>query len=133
LRTAETVLGIIHERGKRGLPLENIYRQLFNLELYLRAYGRLYANKGAMTPGITQETVDRMSLEKIKALITDIRYERYRWTPVKRVYVPKRNGKLRPLGLPTWSDKPTRCATRFYPELEEKKQCKEDMSFLYRE
>jgi group II intron reverse transcriptase/maturase len=105
LRTAETVLGIIHERGKRGLPLEDIYRQLFNPELYLRAYGRLYANKGALTPGVTQETVDQMSLEKIGTLITDIRYERYRWTPVKRVYVPKRNGKLRPLGLPTWSDK----------------------------
>jgi hypothetical protein len=105
LRTAETVLGIIQERGKRGLPLEDIYRQLFNPELYLRAYGRLYANKGAMTPGVTQETVDQMSLEKIRTLITDIRCERYRWTPVKRVYVPKRNGKVRPLGLPTWTDK----------------------------
>lgn len=105
LRTAETVLGIIHERGKQGLPLEDIYRQLYNPELYLRAYGRLYANKGAMTAGVTRETVDRMSLEKIEKIITAIRYERYRWIPVKRVYVPKRNRKLRPLGMPVWSDK----------------------------
>jgi retron-type reverse transcriptase len=45
-----------------------------------------------MTPGVTEETVDGMSMEKIGKIIEDIRYERFRWTPVKRVYVPKRNG-----------------------------------------
>lgn len=105
MRNAETVLGVIYERGRQGLPLEDIYRQLFNRDLYLRAYGRLYRNDGAMTPGATAETVDGMSLAKIDALIDDIRHERYRWTPVRRTYVPKKSGKLRPLGLPTWSDK----------------------------
>lgn len=105
MRLAETVLSIIQERGKRGLPLEDLYRQLYNPELYLMAYGRLYANKGAMTPGTTTETVDEMSMEKIEKLIEDLRYERYRWTPVRRTYIAKKNGKLRPLGLPTWSDK----------------------------
>ena len=62
MRTAETVLSIIRERGRRGLPLERLYRQLYNRSLYLRAYSRLYANKGAMTPGVTSETVDGMSL-----------------------------------------------------------------------
>ena len=51
---------IIHERGKRGLPLERLYRHLFNPELYLRAYGKIYRNDGSMTPGSTQETVDGM-------------------------------------------------------------------------
>jgi group II intron reverse transcriptase/maturase len=46
-----------------------------------------------------------MSLRKIDQLIEDLRHERYRWTPVRRTYVPKKNGKLRPLGLPTWADK----------------------------
>jgi len=105
MRNAETVLAVIRDRGERGLPLEDIYRQLFNPDLYFRAYGRLYANKGAMTPGSTEETVDGMSIQKIHAIIDDLRHERYRWTPVKRVYIPKRNGKLRPLGLPSWSDK----------------------------
>ncbi len=105
MRNAETVLEVIQQRGSQGKPLEDIYRQLFNPALYLRAYGRLYANDGAMTPGITSETVDDMSLEKIKNLIEEVRHERYRWTPVRRVYIPKKNGKLRPLGLPTWSDK----------------------------
>ena len=82
-----------------------LYRQLFNPQLFLLAYGRIYANKGAMTPGVTGETVDGMSLAKIETIIDALRGERYRWRPVKRVYIPKKNGKQRPLGLPTWSDK----------------------------
>ncbi len=106
MQKAETVLKIIHDRGKRGLPLERLYRCLFNPELYLCAYGRIYRNEGAMTPGTTEETVDGMSLEKIQAIIDALRYERYRWTPVRRVYIEKKGStKKRPLGLPTWSDK----------------------------
>lgn len=105
MRDAETVLGVIRDRGSRGLPLEDIYRQLYNRELYLRAYGRLYSNQGAMTPGTTADTVDGMSLARIDAVIDALRHERYRWTPVRRVYIPKANGKTRPLGIPTWSDK----------------------------
>jgi retron-type reverse transcriptase len=105
MRNAETVLNIIHERGKQGLPLEDIYRQLYNPHLYMRAYEHLRTNKGGLTPGVTGETVDGMSFEKVQKIIEVIRHERYRWTPTKRVYIPKRNGKLRPLGLPTWTDK----------------------------
>jgi group II intron reverse transcriptase/maturase len=105
MRDADTVLGIIRERGKQELPLEDIYRQLYNPNLYLRAYARLYSNEGAMTKGTTSETVDDMSMKKIEALIDDLRQERYRWTPVRRTYIPKKNGKLRPLGLPSWTDK----------------------------
>ena len=105
MQDAETILGIVRERGIRRLPLTNVYRLLYNRNLYLRAYGRLYSNKGAMTAGATPETVDGMSVAKIEKLIDDIRHERYRWTPVRRVQIPKKNGKMRPLGLPTWSDK----------------------------
>ena len=69
MRTAETVLSIIRERGKRGLPLEDIYRQLYNPDLYLRAYARLYHHDGAMTPGATEETVDGMTLAKIENIM----------------------------------------------------------------
>jgi group II intron reverse transcriptase/maturase len=99
------VLDVIRERGRRGLPLERLYRQLFNPQLFLLAYGRIYANKGSMTPGVGTETVDGMSQAKIGTIIDALRHERYRWRPVKRVHIPKRDGKLRPLGLPTWSDK----------------------------
>ena len=105
MRTAETVLSIIHERGKRGLPLEAVYRQLFTPDLFIKAYARISKNAGALTEGITAETVDGMNLRKIESIIEDLRFERFRWTPVRRVFIPKQNGKRRPLGVPTWRDK----------------------------
>ena len=105
MQNAETVLGVLRERGRRGLPCDELYRQLFNPQLYLLAYGRIYSNQGAMTPGVTQETADGMSLAKIGAIIDAMRHERYRFAPVRRIYIRKKNGKMRPLGLPTWSDK----------------------------
>src|SRR5215470_5637903 len=103
MREAKTVLGVLRERGRRGLPLERLYRQLFNPQLYLLAYGKLYSNQGAMTPGVDAETVDGMTLGKIGRIIDALRHERYRFSPVKRIYIPKKNGNRRPLGLPTWS------------------------------
>lgn len=105
MRTAETVLNILRERGQRGLPVEKLYRLLFRRDLYLRAYAKLYANDGAMTRGVTEETVDGMSLKKIDGIIDAVRREAYHWSPARRTYIPKKNGKLRPLGMPTWSDK----------------------------
>lgn len=105
MREAETVLGIIHQRGQKRSPLNDIYRQLFNPTLYLQAYGRLYRNHGAMTKGSTNETVDGMSLEKINRIIEQLKQETYRWKPARRIHIPKKNGKLRPLGIPSWSDK----------------------------
>src|SRR6202162_497166 len=105
MRSSEKVLGMLRDRGKREVPVDDLYRQLYNPYLYLRAYGRIYANDGAMTPGSTPETADAMSLAKIHKIIDDLRHERYRWTPVRRKHVKKKNGKLRPLGLPTWTDK----------------------------
>jgi len=105
MRDAETVLAVIQERGKRGLPLDDLYRQLFNPDLYLRGYGRLARNKGALTQGITKETVDGMSQHVIEQIIEALRFERFRWMPTRRVYIPKKNGKKRPLGMPVWTDK----------------------------
>ena len=92
MQAAETVLDVLRERGG-GLPLERRYRQLFNPQLYLLAYGRLYSNHGAMTPGVDGETVDGMSQIKIARIIDALRHERYRFTPVKRVYIRKRTGR----------------------------------------
>jgi group II intron reverse transcriptase/maturase len=83
-----------------------LYRQLFNPDLYLMAYGRLYSNHGAMTPGVDGETVDGMSLGKIGRIIDAVRHERFRFLPARRVWIPKKQGtKMRPLGLPSWADK----------------------------
>ncbi|MCC6630080.1 MAG: maturase [Chloroflexi bacterium] len=117
MRNADTILAVIHDRGIKRLPLERVYRLLFNRDLFLKAYGRIYRNAGALTPGATVETVDGMSLAKIDAIIAALRDERYRWTPVRRVYIEKPNStKMRPLGLPTWSDKLVQEAIRLILE-----------------
>jgi group II intron reverse transcriptase/maturase len=105
MQDAETVLSVLCERGREGLPCDELYRQMFNKSLYLLAYGNIYSNQGAMTPGTCDETADGMSEMKIEEIIAAMRGERYRFAPVRRVYIPKKNGKLRPLGLPSWSDK----------------------------
>src|SRR5258705_2539827 len=105
MQSAETVLGVLRDRGRKGLPCNELYRQMFNRDLYLLAYGRIYANQGAMTPGASTETADGMSEDKIDQITEAMRHERYRFSPARRIYIPKRNGKLRPLGLPSWSDK----------------------------
>jgi hypothetical protein len=68
-REAETVLGIVRERGRRRPPLADVYRQLFNPALYLLAYGKLARNAGATTPGVSGETADGMSRAKIDRII----------------------------------------------------------------
>jgi group II intron reverse transcriptase/maturase len=105
MQNAATILSIHQDRGQRGLPLDRVYRQLFNSELYLRAYGKIYRNAGATTKGATGETVDGMSLEKIQQIIDLLRQEKYHWTPVRRVEIPKPKGGTRPLGIPSWCDK----------------------------
>src|SRR5258705_11849702 len=93
------VLGVLRERGRKGLPCTQLYRQMFNRELYLTAYGNIYSNQGAMTPGANEETADGMSEEKIEQIIGLMRNERYRFSPARRIYIPKKNGRLRPLAL----------------------------------
>ena len=83
MQRAEALMEVIHERGKKGLQLERLYRHLFNPELYLRAYGKIYRNDGSMTPGVNEETVDGMSLKKIQAIIEALRNERHRWAPAR--------------------------------------------------
>ena len=105
MQEAAVVLGVLRERGRKGLPFTQLYRQMFNKDLYLLAYGNIYSNQGAMTPGASGETADGMSEDKIEQIIELMRHERYRFSPARRIYIPKKNGKLRPLGLPSWSDK----------------------------
>jgi group II intron reverse transcriptase/maturase len=105
MRSAEVVLSVLRERGRQGLPCEQLYRQMFNKDLYLLAYGSIYSNAGAMTPGASAETADGMSEDKIGQIIELMRTERYRFAPARRIWIPKKNGKLRPLGLPSWSGK----------------------------
>jgi hypothetical protein len=90
MQTTETYLGLLGAHGKKGLPVQRVYRQLFNPHLYLTAYGKIYRNAGAMTRGVSSETADAMSLEKIKTINDTLRIEIYLWKPAKRVYILNR-------------------------------------------
>src|ERR1700730_5643585 len=105
MQSANALLDIYQKRGAKGLPLERVYRHLFDPEIVLRAYGKIYRNAGATTKGATEETVDGMSLKKVQDIIDLLRQERYHWTPVRRMEIPKPKGGSRPLGIPAWGDK----------------------------
>src|SRR5437667_12823219 len=105
MREARTILQLLRERGKKRLPLERVYRLLYNPDLYLMAYGKIYRNNGAMTKGTAEETADGMSRGKIATIIETIRQERYQWKPARRNYILKMDGWIRPLGNKSCSDK----------------------------
>jgi hypothetical protein len=90
MQEAVVVLDVLRERGRKGLPFTQLYRQMFNKELYLLAYGNIYSNQGAMTPGAGAETADGMSEDKIDQIIEAMRHERYRFCPARRVYIVRR-------------------------------------------
>ena len=84
---------------------ERLYRILFNEEMYYLAYQRIYAKPGNMTQGADGKTIDRMSLSRIEKLIASLKDESYSPQPSRRVHIPKKNGKTRPLGVPSFDDK----------------------------
>jgi group II intron reverse transcriptase/maturase len=99
-------LDVVHKLGTKGYPLTGVYRRIQDKELFLMAYGKLYANQGATTAGTDpKDTVDGMSMERIEEILRQLHEGTYQWKPVRRVEIPKANGKKRPLGIPTWSDK----------------------------
>ncbi|MEZ4671460.1 MAG: reverse transcriptase domain-containing protein [Anaerolineae bacterium] len=105
MQKAYQIQQALRKLGEKRLPLTRVYRSLYNEDLFLSAYHKLYRNAGALTPGTTTETVDGMSLKRIHHIIDQLRQERYRFQPVRRIYLPKPKGGKRPLGLPTFSDK----------------------------
>lgn len=106
MRTTETLLEMLRERGRQRKPIERLYRLLRNPDLLLTAYGRIASNRGIMTPGTeANDTADGMSQERINRLITSLEQGNFRWKPVRRVYVPKAKGGQRPLGVPGFTDK----------------------------
>jgi group II intron reverse transcriptase/maturase len=117
MRTTETILEMLRERGQQRKPLERIYRLLRNQNLLLSAYGKIASNQGALTPGSSpNDTADAMSLERINAISTALDQGTFHWKPVRRRYIPKRNHQQRPLGLPNFSEKLVQEAIRMILE-----------------
>ena len=87
---------------RRGIV---VYRYMLRPDLYYIAYKNLYANNGAATEGVNSDTADGFSEEKITKIIDSLRNESYQPKPSRRTYRKKANGKMRPLGIPTFTDK----------------------------
>jgi retron-type reverse transcriptase len=95
-------LEAIEKVSRDGKKVQDLFKLMRSHEsLWLKAYTNIYANKGAITPGVNRNTLDGFSDERVTNIIQLLEENRYHFHPSKRVYIPKANGKLRPLGLPT--------------------------------
>lgn len=106
MRNPENVLNSLREHSKiSNYKFERLYRILFNDEMFYVAYQNIYARQGNMTKGTDGKTADQMSISRIESLIETLRNETYQPCPSRRVQIPKKNGKTRPLGIPSFDDK----------------------------
>src|SRR2546430_2416675 len=107
MQNAEVVLTMLSQMSNQNsaFVFDRLYRNLFNPDFYLLAYSNIYAKEGNMTEGIDGKTIDGFNTKKVEEIISLLRQERYYPKPVRRAYIPKKNGKLRPLGIPTFWDK----------------------------
>lgn len=106
MRNPENVLiSLAKHSNQKYYKYERLYRLLYNEEMYLIAYQNIYSNNGSMTKGTDNQTVDGMSVERIRKIILSLKDESYQPKPARRTYIPKKNGKMRPLGIPSFEDK----------------------------
>lgn len=113
MRNSELILNNLCLHSKvSDYKYERLYRILFNEEMFYDAYQNIYAKPGNMTPGVNGSTIDQMNIRRISKLIESLKDESYKPCPAKRVYIPKKNGKLRPLGIPSFEDKLVQEVTR---------------------
>lgn len=105
-RSPERVLNSLNEHSKdSSYKFERLYRILFNEELFYVAYQKIASNGGSTTKGSDGRSIDEMSLARIETLIASLKDESYQPHPLRRVHIPKKNGKTRPLGIPAFEDK----------------------------
>ena len=106
MRSPERVLNSLNEHSKdSSYKFERLYRLLFNEELFYVAYQKIASNGGSTTKGSDGRSIDEMSLARIETLIASLKDESYQPHPSRRVHIPKKNGKTRPLGIPAFEDK----------------------------
>lgn len=103
-------------QGNKEQTFTRLYRYLLRPDIFYLAYQNLYANNGAATKGVTDDTADGFSEKKVLSIIKSLKNGTYRPSPVRRTYIPKRNGKMRPLGIPTFTDKLVQEALRMILE-----------------
>lgn len=117
MRNPEKVLNSLNEHSKASnYKFERLYRILFNEEMFYTAYQKIASNDGCMTKGSDGHSIDNMSLARIEKLIASLKDESYKPYPSRRVHIPKKNEKTRPLGIPAFEDKLVQEVTRMILE-----------------
>ncbi|WP_236031834.1 reverse transcriptase/maturase family protein [Ktedonospora formicarum] len=94
-----------HLNTDRNWVNDDLYRLLYKEDLYIVAYERIKSAPGNMTPGSDGKTIDGISMNMIQQIIEEMRTEQFQFKPVRTVYIPKSNGKMRKLGIPSTRDK----------------------------
>lgn len=106
MQDPNVLLAILSKMARKPeVTFDRLFPKLYNTELWLKAYERIAPKPGNMTAGTNGKTVDGMGMELVEEMIADLKASRYRPKPVRRVYIPKRNGQLRPIGIPCFTDK----------------------------
>lgn len=106
MRSPKVVLdNLAKQTTRENYKFRRLYRNLYNMEFYLIAYAKIYSKEGNLTEGVDGQTIDGMSLERIEKIINKLKYYSYQPKPSKRVYIDKKNGDKRPLGIPSFEDK----------------------------
>jgi len=106
MENSEKVLSRLGKLAKvKGIRFDRLYRYVCNPDLYIKAYANIYSNKGSSTRGIDEATADDFNKTRISELIDSLKDESYKAKPARRTYIPKKNGKLRPLGIPSFDDR----------------------------
>lgn len=106
MQNSEVVLYNLSKQAKNeNFTFNKIYRNLYNKDFYYRAYANIYANKGSATKGIDDSTADGFGDDLIETIIDELKDESYQPKPVRRTHIPKKDGKKRPLGIPTFKDR----------------------------
>lgn len=98
-------LDVIRKASTDGRMITDCYRLMYKKDLWMKAYIKLYPNPSNLTKGTSNQTIDGFSLQKIDEIIKELKEGNFRFSPVRRVYIPKANGKQRPLGVPNFKDK----------------------------
>lgn len=106
MRNPKNVLeSLTSKAANEDYHYKRLYRNLYNPEFFLLAYERIQAKPGNMTAGNDGNTIDGMSMKRIDSLIQKLKDFSYQPKPARRTYIPKANGKMRPLGIPAFDDK----------------------------
>ena len=106
LRNPNDVLNSLSKKATDAeYKYERLYRNFYNPNFYLLAYQHIHNNKGSMTKGVDDQTLNGMGMERIFRIIENMKNDSYIPNPVRRVNIPKKNGKTRPLGIPSADDK----------------------------